>query len=92
MEDRKTKLERFEESVLSKYQIYNSIFMTLPFSGVSNVGRFLPLFGEECKKGYQDNKTPTEIVEEFFKNTLHNPPKKKLTTFCLGLYNILKGK
>ncbi|ADQ81501.1 phosphoenolpyruvate carboxylase [Riemerella anatipestifer] len=67
MEDRKTKLERFEESVLSKYQIYNSIFMTLPFSGVSNVGRFLPLFGEECKKGYQDNKTPTEIVEEFFK-------------------------
>ena len=38
------KLARFNENVLSKYQIYNSIFMTLPFDTISNTGQLLPLF------------------------------------------------
>lgn len=33
---RKPKIERFNESVLSKFQIYNSLFLTLPFDTIRN--------------------------------------------------------
>ena len=70
------KLTRFNENVLSKYQIYNSIFMTLPFDTITNTGVLLPLFHEVCKKGFQEGKNPTEIVEIFFKKYQENPSEK----------------
>ena len=63
-----TKEERFNQHVLSKYQIYNSIFMTLPFDSISKTGVLLPLFQELCVSGYDSGKNPTEIVEEFFQH------------------------
>ena len=61
------KITRFKQNVLSKYQIYNSIFMTLPFDTITKTGALLPLFFETCEKGFSKNETPTEIVELFFK-------------------------
>jgi len=61
------KLTRFRQNVLSKYQIYNSIFMTLPFDSITKTGVLLPLFHETCKKGFANNEDPTLIVETFFK-------------------------
>lgn len=69
---RKPKIERFNQDVLSKYQIYNSIFMTLPFDKVTNTGVLLPLFKEVCDKGFGNKKTPTEIVENFFNEYQQN--------------------
>ncbi|QHI35013.1 Phosphoenolpyruvate carboxylase [Kordia antarctica] len=63
---RKPKLTRFEENVSSKYQIYNSIFMTLPFDEISNTGVLLPLFCEICEKGFAHDKNPSEIMDTFF--------------------------
>ncbi|WP_418510552.1 phosphoenolpyruvate carboxylase [Corallibacter sp.] len=61
------KLTRFKQNVLSKYQIYNSIFMTLPFDTISKTGVLLPLFHETCEKGFANGDNPTTIVETFFK-------------------------
>ena len=61
------KIARFNQSVLSKYQIYNSIFMTLPFDSVTKTGVLLPLFHETCEKGFKQGDNPTTIVETFFK-------------------------
>ena len=61
------KLTRFKQSVLSKYQIYNSIFMTLPFDAVTKTGVLLPLFHETCEKGFKKGDDPTTIVDTFFK-------------------------
>lgn len=61
-----TKEERFQKHVLSKYQIYNSIFMTLPFDSITKTGVLLPLFEELCVSGYAQGKNPTEIIREFF--------------------------
>lgn len=61
------KLKRFNQSVLSKYQIYNGIFMTLPFDAVTKTGVLLPLFHETCQKGFSDGLDPTTIVNSFFK-------------------------
>ena len=60
-----SKIENFNENILFKYQIYNSIFMTLPFDSVGNTGVLLPLFGEMCYKGYSESKNPKQIFEEF---------------------------
>ena len=58
---REPKLERFNENVLSKYQIYNSLFLTLPFNDIRKTGSLLPLFQEVCEKGFKENKNPSEI-------------------------------
>ncbi|SDR79025.1 Phosphoenolpyruvate carboxylase, type 1 [Formosa sp. Hel1_31_208] len=62
-----TKLTRFKQNVMSKYQIYNSIFMTLPFDTITKTVVLLPLFHETCKKGFESGDDPTTIVETFFK-------------------------
>ncbi|WP_040756152.1 phosphoenolpyruvate carboxylase [Winogradskyella psychrotolerans] len=60
------KLTRFNQNVLSKYQIYNSIFMTLPFDTITKTGALLPLFHETCQKGFTHQEDPTTIVDSFF--------------------------
>ena len=61
-----TKKERFNDKVLSRFNLYNSIFSTLPYESIANTGVMLPLFEAICVKGYNNNKNPSEIVEEFF--------------------------
>ncbi len=63
---RKTKLERFNEHVLSKFEIYNSLFLSLPFDSILKTSLLLPLFSEHCKSSYNDKKSPLFIVESFF--------------------------
>ena len=63
-----TKKERFSDKVLSKFQVYNSIFSTLPYSSIKNTGVMLSLFEKNCKEGYDNGKTPIQIVELFFKD------------------------
>ncbi|MBI9040162.1 phosphoenolpyruvate carboxylase [Lutibacter sp.] len=71
------KLTRFNENVLSKYQIYNSIFMTLPFDTISKTGVLLPLFHDICENGFAQKKNPIEIVEEFFEAYQQNPSQEE---------------
>ena len=65
-----TKLARFNKEVLSKYQIYNSIFVTLPFERISKTGVLLPLFHETCVKGFDEGKDPNEMGFEKFNELL----------------------
>ena len=62
---RKPKIERFEEKVLSRFQIYNSLFLTLPFKSIRNTSVLLPLFSDFCKRAYEEGVPPMEIVESF---------------------------
>ncbi len=64
------KLIRFENHVLSKYQIFNSIFLTLPFDKIYDTGTLLPLFHKLCKQSFREGKKPDEIVKNFFDNFL----------------------
>lgn len=60
--------EKFRQIVENKFQIYNSLFMSLPYDKMTNIGMLLPFLYEESKNGYQKGKTPEVIVEEFFTN------------------------
>jgi phosphoenolpyruvate carboxylase len=66
------KIERFNQNVLSKYNIYNSVFITLPFDSIDNTGVLLPLFTEVCEKGFKKQETPKEIIDFFSQKYLHS--------------------
>ncbi len=66
------KIERFNQEVLSKYHIYNSVFITLPFDSIDNTGVLLPLFTDVCDTGFKKQETPKEIVDFFAQKYLHS--------------------
>ena len=67
-----TQIERsFRELVALNFQLYNSLFLTLPLDAVQQAGNLIPLLQEACSEGYLEGKDPTAIVEEFFSN--HKP-------------------
>ena len=74
---RKTKLERFNEYVLSKFQIYNSLFLTLPFDNVKNTSLFLPIFSTFCSDGYNSNLSPSHIIDSFFEKHFPDLPSNE---------------
>ena len=70
------KMERFNQNVVSKYQVYNSVFMTLPFDAIDNTGVLLPLFAEICDNGYKNNWSPEPIINFFSNKYLDNATEK----------------
>lgn len=66
MPDRSQPLAAFQLNVKDKYTIFNSLFAALPFSGVANVGAFLPILLQHCESGYAAGLRPAEILEKFF--------------------------
>lgn len=71
------KSKRFDQQILSKYQIYNSIFITLPFDQISNTGELLPLFKNLCENGFKKGLTPIEIIDSFFAKYLEDPSERE---------------
>jgi phosphoenolpyruvate carboxylase len=62
----KPRIERFNENVKSKYEIYQNVFMTFPFDNVANIAVLLPLFSQICDDGFENENNPEEIVNKFF--------------------------
>jgi phosphoenolpyruvate carboxylase len=71
------KSKRFNQHILSKYQIYNSIFITLPFDNISNTGVLMPLLKNVCEKGFKNGLTPTEIIDNFFLKYQDGPTERE---------------
>ena len=72
----KTKLERFENEVISRFQLYNSVFSTLPYSHITKTSTLIPFFSEFCSNGFDQNKNPIEIVDNFFEHYYPNNSEK----------------
>ena len=45
-------LEKFQDSVGIKFQLYNSLFLSLPFYGIDKTGILLSLFNTDCEEGF----------------------------------------
>ncbi len=56
---------KFQKLIATKYQVYNSLFLTLPFEGVADVGMLLPLLSKYCLDEFNNNKTPKGIIDDF---------------------------
>ncbi len=62
------RLTEFKKSVTNKFNIYNSLFLSLPYADMENVGMLVPLLFDHCEKGLQQGKKPQEILDTFFAN------------------------
>ena len=67
-----TKLERFKKKVLSRYDVYNNVFLTLPFESINDTGKLLPIFSDHCLNGYNNKLSPFDIVSSFFEKYCKN--------------------
>lgn len=72
-------LQKFQDTVGIKFQLYNSLFLSLPFYGIDKTGILLSLFLTNCEEGYGQKLSPTQIIDNFFKNhTSINSEENKL--------------
>ena len=59
-------LERFRNFVGVKFQLYNSLFTSLPFHRIEKTGILLSLFLSVCEEGFKKKQSPKQIIEDFF--------------------------
>ena len=59
-------LHQFKNSVAIKFQLYNSLFTSLPFHRIERTGLLLSLLLEICTEGYRKKQSPIEIIDTFF--------------------------
>jgi phosphoenolpyruvate carboxylase len=79
MDHQNSGLQHFNNSVGIKFQLYNSLFTSLPFHRIEKTGILLSLLLNNCEEGYLKKQSPVEIVEEFFaKHTTYVNQKDKL--------------
>ena len=72
-------LQQFKNLVGLKFQLYNSLFTSLPFHRIERTGILLSLLLTHCEDGYKKKKNPVEIIDEFFsKHTSYTDEKDQL--------------
>src|SRR5215204_1704249 len=71
-------LQQFKNSVGLKFQLYNSLFTSLPFHRIEKTGILLSLLLSHCEEGYKKKKSPSQIIEDFFQRfTYHKDEKER---------------
>ena len=58
-------LQQFKNLVAIRFQLYNSLFTSLPFHRIERTGVLLSLFLIHCEEGFQKNRSPAEIIDSF---------------------------
>jgi len=58
--------KEFNRIVKNKFNVYNSLFLSLPYPRVSHIGMLIPLLYEVGKNGLEQGNDPEEIMEAFF--------------------------
>ncbi|MGZ5286145.1 MAG: phosphoenolpyruvate carboxylase, partial [Flavisolibacter sp.] len=61
--------DQFKNLVGLKFQLYNSLFTSLPFHRIEKTNTHLMMFTDDCEEGYKKGLNPQQIVEDFFSRT-----------------------
>lgn len=67
-------LQQFNNYVALKFQLYNSLFTSLPFHRIEKTGTHLALLLNHCEEGFKKNQSPVQIINDFFERFI---PSKK---------------
>jgi len=59
-------LQQFKNLVGIKFQLYNSLFGSLPFHRIEKTGVLVSLLLVNCEEGFKKNLSPLEIIDDFF--------------------------
>ncbi len=72
-------LTQFQNLVGRKFQLYNSLFTSLPFHRIEKTGVLLAMLLNNCEEGYGHGLSPAQIIEDFFSRyTSYTKEEEKL--------------
>jgi phosphoenolpyruvate carboxylase len=72
-------LQQFKNYVGIKFQLYNSLFTSLPFHRIEKTGILLSLLLNNCEDGYKQRQSPVDIIDDFFhRHTSYNKEEDRL--------------
>ncbi len=75
----------FKKSVSNKFNVYNSLFLNLPYRNIENVGMLIPLMLDQCQKGLASGLNPREILDGFFQNFVNIDSEKERIDFMFKI-------
>ena len=81
----KERLAEFKKSVQNKFNVYNSLFLNLPYKNIENVGMLIPLLLNQSEKGLSNGLNPKEILENFFENFVEIKSEKEQIDFMFRI-------
>ena len=72
-------MQHFRSDVGIRFQLYNSLFTSLPFHRIEKTGILLSLLLTHCEDGYLKKHSPLTIIDDFFtRHTSYINDKEKL--------------
>lgn len=72
-------LQQFKDHVGIRFQLYNSLFTSLPFHRIEKTGIFLSLLLNQCEEGYKKRWSPLQIIDDFFQRFVNIGDDKSKT-------------
>lgn len=79
------RLAEFKKSVQNKFNVYNSLFLNLPYENIENIGMLIPLLLDQSEKGLDNGLNPKEILEHFFENFVEAKSEKDQIDFMFRI-------
>ena len=79
------RLAEFKKSVQNKFNVYNSLFLNLPYENIENVGMLIPLLLDQSEKGLNNGLNPREILEHFFENFVETRSEQEQIDFMFKI-------
>lgn len=77
----------YDQAVGSRFHIYNSLFLNLPFRNILRTGTLLPLLQQQAEAGFEKGVSAIDIVNEFIANLIEKPTREE--QFAL-LFNFIQ--
>lgn len=77
-------VRQFNETVSTRYHMYNSLFLNLPYSGIYRTGTLLPLLQQACENGFDKGKDPKTIIKKFFSDYTPNASPEEQFNLLFG--------
>jgi phosphoenolpyruvate carboxylase len=74
----------YRQAVSTRYHIYNSLFLNLPYSGIYRTGTLLPLLHQYSEEGFEDGKDPNSIVRKFFRDFVPKATRQEQLDLLFG--------
>ena len=71
----------FEKRITNKFNVYNSLFLNLPYPNVSNVGMLIPILHKICEESIEAGLQPRETLNVFFNSQTDFDTEQKKIDF-----------
>ena len=81
---------QFNDTVSTRYHMYNSLFLNLPYTGIYRTGTLLPLLQQSCESEYQKGKDPKAIIKKFFREYTPQATREEQFNLLFGFIQYIE--